>query len=236
MSTFVTCRTAREKPHGPYPQWIPAGFWLRLFAYNIDLWLVVTPCIVVTLPLYGMTFGAAATIAPTLATNPAFVLGLIVVFLVIPPCLVFALFECSYLHGTPGKLLMGLCVVDGDGSQVSVVQSFVRNSLKIVSGVPLMLGYIMAGLTSSKQALHDILSDCLVMKDLNVSTERRLLVAFLSVVMAWILMAANVFVGRDFVDQVRRRAPYSLDHASFEVRSNPFMLENPILQWITRGR
>ncbi|MCX8015547.1 MAG: RDD family protein, partial [candidate division WOR-3 bacterium] len=35
---------------------------------------------------------------------------------------------------------------------------------KIISNLTLLIGYIMAGFTEKKQALHDIIANCLVVK------------------------------------------------------------------------
>ena len=44
----------------------------------------------------------------------------------------------------------------------------VIKSVKIVSGIILMIGYIMAGFTEKRQGLHDIIAGCLVLrKDTN---------------------------------------------------------------------
>ena len=58
--------------------------------------------------------------------------------------LYFALMESSKFQGTIGKLALGIIVTD--------------------MGIIILIGYIMAGFTEKKQALHDILAGTLVWK------------------------------------------------------------------------
>ena len=49
----------------------------------------------------------------------------------------------------------GLRVIVSDGSKVSYWRAFGRYWAKILSGLILAIGYIMAGFDSEKRALHD---------------------------------------------------------------------------------
>jgi uncharacterized RDD family membrane protein YckC len=44
------------------------------------------------------------------------------------------------------------------------VKAFVRNLSKVISTFILFIGYIMAGFTEKKQALHDMIAGTLVLK------------------------------------------------------------------------
>jgi hypothetical protein len=59
------------------------------------------------------------------------------------------------IGGTVGKFLLGLRVVTDDGEPVGVIGALVRTLAKLLSLVPAGLGFLLAGLTPSKQALHD---------------------------------------------------------------------------------
>jgi len=59
-------------------------------------------------------------------------------------------------------MALGIIVTDMDGRQISFARSLGRNLGKIISKMILYIGFIMAGLTLKKQALHDMLADCLV--------------------------------------------------------------------------
>lgn len=63
-----------------------------------------------------------------------------------------------------GKIALGLKVTDMNGQKIDFVKALTRNIAKILSAILLLIGYIMAGFTEKKQALHDVLTGCLVVK------------------------------------------------------------------------
>ena len=65
---------------------------------------------------------------------------------------------------TPGKMALDLKVVRPDGGPISLGRAVGRYFAKIVSGIILMIGYIMAGFDSEKRALHDMMCDTRVIK------------------------------------------------------------------------
>jgi uncharacterized RDD family membrane protein YckC len=76
-----------------------------------------------------------------------------------------ALMESSEWQATLGKKALGLVVTDLAGQRVSFGRSTGRHFGKIITNmVPLLIGYIMAGFTAKKQALHDMLAGCLVLR------------------------------------------------------------------------
>lgn len=76
----------------------------------------------------------------------------------------WVLMESSRWQASLGKLALGLRVVDKNGQRLTLVRAFGRNILKILSCVTLLIGFMMAGWTQKKQALHDMIADCLVTK------------------------------------------------------------------------
>jgi len=74
----------------------------------------------------------------------------------------FAGMESSPLRGTIGKWALGIYVTDTDGNRISFAQGTGRYFAKIISGIILCVGYMMAGFTERKQALHDMMASCLV--------------------------------------------------------------------------
>jgi uncharacterized RDD family membrane protein YckC len=90
-----------------------------------------------------------------------------------PSPLAFALFfalwllytsvlESSQLQASLGKLAMFIRVADEEGRRVTLPRALARNALKLISAIPLCIGYLMAGWTAKKQALHDMLARCTV--------------------------------------------------------------------------
>ena len=140
-----------------------AGFWLRFVAWFIDVLILSAVGLIVLVPLVPVLFRRVPLEAPMgWPMAPAFFwfwpLNLVGVWLY------FALFESSSWQATPGKRALGLFVTDMQGRPISFARATGRYFGKILSCAILMIGYIMAGFTAKKQALHDILADCLVLR------------------------------------------------------------------------
>ena len=78
--------------------------------------------------------------------------------------LYFVLMESSAKQATLGKMALGLVVVDVDGNRISFLRALGRYFAKILSGIILLIGYIMVGFTERKQGLHDMIASTLVVK------------------------------------------------------------------------
>jgi uncharacterized RDD family membrane protein YckC len=123
-------------------------------------------------PIMAMTgLGAAIRgIRPGQEPDPAFfaavfsAVPLIIIVGVALKWLYFAYSESSEWQATPGKKALNIVVTDMNGNRISFARASGRYFGKYVSGVTLFIGYIMAGFTQRKQALHDILADCLVLR------------------------------------------------------------------------
>jgi uncharacterized RDD family membrane protein YckC len=74
--------------------------------------------------------------------------------------------ESSVWQATIGKKVLGLKVTDLAGNRVTFARASVRFFGMLVSSFTLGVGFLMAGFTERKQALHDILAGCLVIKQL----------------------------------------------------------------------
>ncbi len=148
-----------------------AGFWLRFVAYLIDDLIIGAIGFFVALPFIGGIIfsgismehlnnsdaGTFLGVAGILGS----VLGLILSSIAVG-WLYFALMESSKNQATLGKMALGLKVTDMEGNPVSFGRASLRYFGKILSGMIMMIGYIMAGFTEKKQALHDIIAGCLV--------------------------------------------------------------------------
>ncbi len=152
-----------------------AGFWLRFVAYIIDYVILYVINLIILAPIMGligvgvasssfdmasMTEGDIVTMIKTIMM--AVVAGSIVLMVV--NILYYTLMEASKFQGTVGKIALGLKVTDANGGKLDIVKALLRNVGKIVSGLILMIGYIMAGFTEKKQALHDMFVGALVVK------------------------------------------------------------------------
>jgi uncharacterized RDD family membrane protein YckC len=103
--------------------------------------------------------------------NPVFPWGLFAAILVLATVsvlaqwLYFAGMESSQYQGTLGKMALGLVVTDMNGQPISFARASGRFFSKLITGlVPFAIGYIMAGFTEKKQALHDMIASCLVLR------------------------------------------------------------------------
>lgn len=76
-----------------------------------------------------------------------------------------AAMESSAWQGTIGKRALGIVVTDLNGAKVDFWRASGRFFSRIVSNmIPLGIGYALAGFTKQKQALHDLISSCLVLR------------------------------------------------------------------------
>ncbi len=155
------------------PQLYYAGFWLRFVAYLIDMVIVVFAELVFAVVLIFGT-GVIAVIR-RLPENPTpdeiftgtviFAIVMFVVGMTVFVWLYYAWMESSASQGTLGKMALGLIVTDMQYQSVSFARASGRFFGKFITGlIPLFIGYIMAGFTAKKQALHDMIASCLVLR------------------------------------------------------------------------
>ena len=81
------------------------------------------------------------------------------------PLLYFTFMQASARQATFGKSLLGLKVGNAGGDRISFLRSFAREISKIVSAIPLMIGFLMAAFTGRKQALHDMMASTVVARE-----------------------------------------------------------------------
>ncbi len=150
-----------------------AGFWLRFVAYLLDVIIVGIVAVPIVLVLAVAT-GASAALSSMSDDNPqqalaaaGFVIFLCSLFIILLGglWLYYALLESSTWQGTVGKKALGLIVTDLDGRRVSFGRATARFFSRLITGlVPLFIGYILAGITAKKQALHDMIAGTLVLR------------------------------------------------------------------------
>ncbi len=150
-----------------------AGFWLRLAAYIIDYIVLQLVVGIMSLPfMVGMITGIIAAskeasegpeIIAIVGVIMSFVFVIVIISL-IAGWLYYALLESSKYQGTLGKVAVGIKVTDTVGNKITFARATGRYFGKIISSMTIYIGFIMAGFTVKKQALHDIMSDCLVIK------------------------------------------------------------------------
>ena len=75
-----------------------------------------------------------------------------------------ALLVSSSYQATLGKMALGIVVTDMQGRRISFLRATGRYFGKIVSGMLMMIGYLMQPFTEKRQTLHDIMAGCLVLR------------------------------------------------------------------------
>lgn len=139
-----------------------AGFWKRFAASILDGFILMIPSMIVGFILgFAMTATSVAFKQNPTATQGVTMFGGYILGLVVN-LTYFTLFESSSKQATPGKMALGIIVTDMDGNRLSAGKAFVRNLAKILSSLTLTIGYLMAGFTDKKQALHDMVANALV--------------------------------------------------------------------------
>lgn len=114
-----------------------AGFWKRFAAILID----------------GIILGVINGILGKLSTGYISILT---------SWVYYAVCESSSAQATIGKMVLGIKVTDLDGNRISFGRATGRYFGKMISALILMIGFIMAGFTERKQALHDMIASTLV--------------------------------------------------------------------------
>jgi uncharacterized RDD family membrane protein YckC len=152
-----------------------AGFWLRLVAYLIDsviLAVGVGMFILVGAVFVGLGFfrnlGDRMSGGDNILAPIGVLLLLPIIFAgVTATWIYYACFESSAHQATLGKMALGLFITDMEGRRITFARATGRFFAKIVTGlIPFFIGYIMAGFTRKKQALHDLIASCLVLRRL----------------------------------------------------------------------
>lgn len=153
-------------------QWRYAGFWIRFLAYLVDgfvltivLGIIIVPlALMLGLSTAAMENGAYDDYGSDASPLAALSLFLIIAVALVGDLLYFALFECSRHQATPGKMVVGVRVVDERGERITFGRALGRTLGKVLSGMFCNAGYIIAAFTERKQALHDLLATTYVVE------------------------------------------------------------------------
>jgi uncharacterized RDD family membrane protein YckC len=154
---------------GQYPQMMYAGFWWRVLAYIIDAIILYVPnllisnlvglgarqAMIMSAPQRGGQLDIAALLSVMFA-GMALSLALNWIY--------FAALESSKYQASLGKKVCGLVVTDLNGARIGFGRATGRYFGKILSAIIIYIGFMMAGWTQRKQALHDQLAGTLVWK------------------------------------------------------------------------
>ena len=135
-----------------------AGFWLRLGAWAIDAFIIGIVNLGIFIPMGMYTSTAPENPAAAFALMP-----LIMLLQYAIPAAYETWFVGKY-GATPGKMACKLKVVVADGSHVTYLRSLGRHFAKLLSGMILCIGYIMAAFDEEKRTLHDRICETRVVR------------------------------------------------------------------------
>lgn len=138
-----------------------AGFWRRFAAAIIDGLILAPINWPLSLIFRRIAHGGGDYIQLGWFVN-AFGMG---ASLFVTPAITWlysALLESSSKQATLGKMALGIIVTDMDQKGISFGRATGRHFAKMISCLTLGIGFLMAGFTEKKQALHDMVANCLV--------------------------------------------------------------------------
>ena len=147
---------------------------IRFVAYVIDSIIISFLEFLIVLPilgLFGIKIFELRTISELENADPELLIpviasaitGLSLTILLIT-WFYYALLQSGARQATVGKMVLGLQVTDVNGDRLTFARASLRYFSKILSSLFLMIGYIMAGFTPKKQALHDIIANTYVVR------------------------------------------------------------------------
>ena len=166
---------------------ICAGFWRRLGAHLVDVFIVTTMLAVPyclssyphseafnsVLVFYGMlmldyVILFALSMVPIVgllaaAQDPSTRLFMYAALLL--DSTYHSLMESSSRQATIGKMLLRIHVTDKTGKRLTLLRAYARYFAKIVSSLTLCAGYIAIAFTKKKQGFHDMTAGTYVLKD-----------------------------------------------------------------------
>ena len=120
----------------------PAGFWIRLAAYLVDLAAIIL-FILFSYILYAMM------------SLPSAFAGVILIVVVLA-----ALVWIPAV--SPGKRTLGLRVLRPDGSRAGLGRKFCRSLAQVLSELIFFIGFLMIAFRKDKRGLHDLICDTVI--------------------------------------------------------------------------
>ena len=171
----MLAKQAPGVPQAPKPTIAEyAGFWNRVAASCADTLIVSAIFFLIMIPLTILQVIGVVTSEE--------VLSIIVLLL----SLIITVAYYPYMEAkkgyTFGKKFIGIHVAkDSTGDLLTMPQSLGRFFGKILSAIPLGIGFLMAGFTKKKQGLHDMLVGAVVLKTDRVNKYRNILTIVIAI-------------------------------------------------------
>jgi uncharacterized RDD family membrane protein YckC len=141
-----------------------AGFWRRFAAAIFDGVIIGVANQMVSMP-FSMMVSPEQMIGSNGEPDWVQFSGVYGLLMVISLSITFfyhTLMESSSMQGSLGKQVVGIKVTDVDGRRITFGRAALRWVSTFLSYLSLYIGFIMAGFTERKQALHDMIAGTLV--------------------------------------------------------------------------
>ncbi|MBR4355694.1 MAG: RDD family protein [Elusimicrobiaceae bacterium] len=137
------------------------GFFRRALAFVVDNLLIILPPLIICGPFFAWQMNAVAQL-PESEIKAASMAGAILLgsllwqfLILLTYWLYFAFCESSPWQATLGKKLLRIKVVDQQGKRLHFWHATGRTFARLLSQLTFYIGFVMAGCTRRKQALHD---------------------------------------------------------------------------------
>ena len=143
---------------------IYVGFWKRCGAMLIDGALLSLAGLLLGPHLWYLSCTLMLFLGVERPANYAVGSDVSVVVVLLLIWLYFSVLESSPRQATLGKMAMRLIVTDVAGEQVSFVGATKRHWAKLLSAIPLGIGFVLAEVSPKKQALHDLIAGTVVVR------------------------------------------------------------------------
>lgn len=144
------------------------GFWRRYFAYVIDkIILYLVSLFLLLVGILALGFGGVSLGRIMATGNLPRGMGLFVVIYAVAMFITDMIYY-TWFHGsvgrTPGKMLLGLRVIQASDEKMTFGIAFLRWVGSLVSGLFLSLGYLWIAVDGRKQGWHDKIAATLVVR------------------------------------------------------------------------
>lgn len=131
-----------------------AGFWIRFWAYTIDL--------IVLYAISGLIIKPIFRASGLIISNPAFLLFTPYKITVLIVLLVYFALMTKYFQQTVGKIIMGIKVVSRKGEILTWNTIIFREVIGRFISRTLLIPYLLVIFMPKKESLHDLFADTYV--------------------------------------------------------------------------
>ncbi len=146
-----------------------AGFWRRAAAFAVDSIIVFILLYVLFIAL-AVILGLGVSRFGANGFNDGASLAVWLLFFALPMLSMtgyYALWNASKFMASPGKMTMGLIVVNAQAQRLHFLQACLREFVKIIGTWLLLITFAAQPLSARRQALHDMASASVVLRTSN---------------------------------------------------------------------